>query len=122
MMTHFFPETFKRRRNGSSGERSNFGSKRPFLLEGKSDHTARVDQLAFIHHKNIVEVEKVQCADGLQLSYVRAGNARVLCDKRSKVSFSQEGNSFRSKPPIENNRRRLRYRKKAPPGTHSAME
>ena len=26
MMTHFFPETFKRRRNGSSGERLNFGS------------------------------------------------------------------------------------------------
>ena len=61
---------------------------RPFVFDGKSDDAARVDRLPLIYHKDIVEVEKVQRADSLQLSYVRARNSHVLCDKHSKVSLS----------------------------------
>jgi hypothetical protein len=38
--------------------------------------------------KNGFEVEKVQCADSLQLTYVRARSSHVLCDERSKASLS----------------------------------
>ena len=88
MMTHFFPEAFKHRKNGSSGERSNFGSTGRSFSNGKNDDAARVDQLPLIHHKDVVEVEKVQRADSLQMSYVRARNAHVPCDKRPKVPLA----------------------------------
>ena len=120
MMTHFFPEAFNCRRNGSLGERSNFGSSGRIVFDGKRDDAARVDLFPLVRHKDIVEVEKIQRADRLQLPDVRARSSHVLGDKRSKIALVQKTEFLPPEPPIENNRCRLRHRKQQPPGTLSA--
>jgi len=61
--------------------------------------------------RDIVEVEKVQRADSLQFSHVRARSPHVSCDKCSKIPLSKECDPFRSKPPVKKNRCGFRYRK-----------
>jgi len=87
-MTHFLPEAFNFRKNGVIGRAFVLRQQRPFVFDGKSDDTARVDRLPLIFHKDIVEVEKIQRADSLQLSDVGARGSHVLCDKCAKVSLA----------------------------------
>jgi hypothetical protein len=42
---------------------------RPLILDGKSDDAARIDRLP-LHHKDIIEIEKVESAGSFQLSDV----------------------------------------------------
>jgi hypothetical protein len=81
------------------------------VFNGKSDDIARIDWLSLIQHCDIVEVEKVQRADSLQFSHVRAHRPHVSCDKRAKIPLSKECDPFRSKPPVKKNRCRFCYRK-----------
>ena len=61
-----------------------------FVFNRKNDDAARIDWLPLIQHRDIVEVEKVQRADSLQFSYVRARRPHVSCDKRAKIPLSKE--------------------------------
>ena len=60
---------------------------RPFVFDRQRDDAARVDRLALVHDKNIVEVEKIQRADRLQLTDVRPRGSHVPGDKRAKVAL-----------------------------------
>ena len=88
MMTHFFPGGIQLPQERVIGRAFKLRQQRLFVFDGKSDDTARIDQLPLMHYKDIVEVKKIQRADSLQLSYVRTHSSHVLCDKRSKVSLS----------------------------------
>jgi hypothetical protein len=73
---------------GIIGRAFKFRDQRPFFFDGKSNDARRVDRLPLIHHKNIVEIEKIQRSDCLQLSDIRTSSSDVSCNKRSKVSLS----------------------------------
>ena len=88
MMTHFFSGGIQTPQERIIGRTFELRQHRPSVIDGKGDDAAWVDRLPLIHHKDVVEVQKVQRADGLQLSHVRARNARVSCDKRPKVPLA----------------------------------
>src|SRR5580704_17232512 len=68
---HFFSRGIQLPQERIIGRPLKLREQRPFVFDGKSGDAARVDRLPLIHHKDIVEVEKVDRADSLQFSYVR---------------------------------------------------
>ena len=63
---------------------------RSIIFDWKCDDTARVDLFSLVRHKDIVEVEKIQRADCLQLSDVRARNPDMRRDKCPKIALIAE--------------------------------
>ena len=59
-------------------------------LVRESEDAERINQFPLVQHRNIVEVEKVQRADGFQLAHVSPFRSTVPGQKCSKVSLSKK--------------------------------
>ena len=90
MMTHFFPEAFNCSQERVVGRAFKLRQHRPTIFDWKCDDAARVDRLSLVRDKDIVEVEKIQRADRLQLSDVRARGADMRRDKCAKIALAQK--------------------------------
>ena len=73
----------------------------PSAHNWQRDDAAGVNRLSLIQHGDIVEVEKIQCADRFQSSDISAPGLHVLRHQDAEVPLAKPRNTFRPKPPIE---------------------
>ena len=83
---------------------------RPFVFDGKRDDAARVDRLPSSATRISSRSRKFSApiASNCPTSAPAAPTCLVINARKSR---SRKNESFRSEPPVENNRRRLRHRK-----------